>query len=36
MESIIDFNDQEQLDFDQRELNIIFSEIDKDKSGYLS
>lgn len=33
--SLIDFNESEQLDFEERQLKIIFSELDKDKSGYL-
>ena len=30
------FNDDEQLDFDERELKILFSELDKDNSGHLN
>lgn len=34
--SLIDFNEEQQLDFEERELNMIFAELDKDKSGYLN
>lgn len=34
--SLINFNEDQQLDFGEAELNMIFNQLDKDKSKYLS